>query len=280
MKRKKKLNSRPLSSYFFEIFMLCVCVFFMIPFYYLVVNTFKTAQEATKAPMALPRTLFLENYQRAFEGMNFLNSLTNTVIITVCSVTLIIIFGSMAAYAIERRQNRVTKACFYYFLIGFMIPVQSIIIPLFLVLQTLHLQNSIWGLIVLYTSWSNFAMFMYRGFLSGVPVDLEDAARIDGGSVWKTFWLVVFPLLKPITVTIMIFDVMWIWNDFLYPFLFLSSSKKGTLVMEVYKGVGEFTSDWARMMATMVIVLIPIVIFYIAMQKHIIAGITSGAVKG
>ncbi len=123
-------------------------------------------------------------------------------------------------------------------------------------------------------------MFMYRGFLSGVPVDLEDAARIDGGSVWKTFWLIVFPLLKPITVTIMIFDVMWIWNDFLYPFLFLSSSKKGTLVMEVYKGVGEFTNDWARMMATMVIVLIPIVIFYIAMQKHIIAGITSGAVKG
>ncbi len=280
VKRRKNIYARPVTSYLFEAGMLCVCVVFMVPFYYLVVNTFKTAEEASANPLSLPGTFYLGNYQRAFAGMNFGRSLSNTVTVTLCSTILIILFGSMAAYAIERRKNRLTKFCFFYFLIGFMIPVQSIVIPLFLVMQTLHLQDSILGLIVLYTSWCNFAMFMYRGFLSGVPEELEEAARIDGCTVWKTFWHIVFPLLKPITATIVIFDVMTIWNDFLFPFLFTSSSRNGTLIMEVYKGVGEFSNDWARMMATMVIVLIPIVIFYVFMQKYIVAGVTSGAVKG
>lgn len=280
MRGRKNIYARSAASYLFEVVMLCVCVVFMVPFYYLVVNTFKTAQEASVSPLSLPGSFYLENYRRAFDGMNFVRSLSNTVTVTGCSTLLIITFGSMAAYAIERRKNRLTKICFFYFLIGFMIPVQSIMIPLFFVLQSLHLQDSIWGLIVLYSSWSNFAMFMYRGFLAGVPRELEEAAMIDGCSVWKTFWYIVFPLLKPITATIVIFDVMAIWNDFLFPFLFTSSSKNGTLIMEVYKGVGEFSSDWSRMMATMVIVLIPIVIFYIFMQKYIVAGVTSGAVKG
>lgn len=147
-------------------------------------------------------------------------------------------------------------------------------------MSSLHLQNSILGMIVLYSSWSNFAIFMYQGFLGGVPRDLEEAALIDGCNLWQMFWKIVFPLLKSVTVTIMIFDVMWIWNDFMLPYLFISSSDKFTLIMEVYKGVGQFANNWTVMLCTMVIVLIPITIFYLIMQKHIIAGITSGAVKG
>ncbi|RGZ03653.1 carbohydrate ABC transporter permease [Hungatella hathewayi] len=116
--------------------------------------------------------------------------------------------------------------------------------------------------------------------MGGVPKDLEEAALIDGANLWKLFWKIVFPLLKPVTTTIVIFDVMWIWNDFMLPYLFISSSDKFTLIMEVYKGVGQFANNWTVMLCTMVIVLIPITIFYVAMQKHIIAGITSGAVKG
>ena len=237
-----------------EILMLCLCVIFFIPFYYLLVNTFKQPQDATMSPMSLPiKNFTLDLYKQAFESINFLSSLKNSVIITVVSVCIIIIIGSMASYAINRHQNKLTKFLFLYFLVGF---------------------------IILYSSWCNFALFMYQGFLGGVPKDLEEAARIDGANLWQLFWKIVFPLLKPVTTTIAIFDVMWIWNDFMMPYLFISSSDKFTLIMEVYKGVGQFSNNWTVMLCTMVIVLLPIAVFYIAMQRHIIEGITSGAVKG
>ena len=263
-----------------EAVMLCLCAVFLVPFYYLLVNTMKTSQEATANPMGLPASLNLSNYVDAFQSMNFFRSFFNTFITTSVSVALIVILGAMAAYPIARHKSRLTKICFIYFLLGFMIPIQSTMIPLFSLMQSLKLQNTIAGLIVIYSSWCNFAMFMYQGFLSSVPKDLEEAAMIDGCNKWQSFWKVVFPLLKPVTTTIVIFEVMWIWNDFMYPYLFLSSSKAGTLVMEVYKGVGQFTNNWTQMLCTMVIVLIPVLIFYLIMQKNIIAGITSGAVKG
>lgn len=260
--------------------MLLVCVIFFVPFYYLLVNTFKTAQDATFSPMSFPINFTLDLYKQAFESMNFLSSISNSLIITVISVTLIIIFGSMAAYPIVRRNNKLTKVLFIYFLVGFMVPVQTTLIPLFNLFADLKLQNSVLGLIVLYSSWCNFALFMYQGFLSSVPKDLEESAMIDGCNLWQMYWKIVFPLLKPVTTTIVIFDVMWIWNDFMMPYLFISSSKNFTLIMEVYKGVGQFSNNWTVMLCTMVIVLLPITVFYVLMQKHIIAGITSGAVKG
>lgn len=276
--RKKK---RAVLAVIGEVLMLCLCAIFFIPFYYLLVNTFKTAKDATFSPLSLPITGFtLDNYKKALDTINFLRSLSNSVIITILSVIIIILFGSMAAYTITRRKNRVTKVLLVYFLIGFMVPVQTTMIPLFKLMSNLHLTNSIWGMIVLYSSWCNFAMFMYQGFLGTVPQDLEDAAFIDGCDPFRVFRKIVFPLLKPVTTTIIIFDVMWIWNDFMLPYLFVGSSKNFTLIMEVYKGVGEFSNNWTTMLCTMVIVLIPITIFYCIMQKHIIAGITSGAVKG
>ena len=264
-----------------EILMLCLCVIFFIPFYYLLVNTFKQPQDATMSPMSLPiKNFTLDLYKQAFESINFLSSLKNSVIITVVSVCIIIIIGSMASYAINRHQNKLTKFLFLYFLVGFMVPAQTTMIPLFNLMSKLGLQNSVAGMIILYSSWCNFALFMYQGFLGGVPKDLEEAARIDGANLWQLFWKIVFPLLKPVTTTIVIFDVMWIWNDFMMPYLFISSSDKFTLIMEVYKGVGQFSNNWTVMLCTMVIVLLPIAVFYIAMQKHIIEGITSGAVKG
>lgn len=264
-----------------EILMLCLCVIFFIPFYYLLVNTFKQPQDATMSPMSLPiKNFTLDLYKQAFESINFLSSLKNSVIITVVSVCIIIIIGSMASYAINRHQNKLTKFLFFYFLVGFMVPAQTTMIPLFNLMSKLGLQNSVAGMIILYSSWCNFALFMYQGFLGGVPKDLEEAARIDGANLWQLFWKIVFPLLKPVTTTIAIFDVMWIWNDFMMPYLFISSSDKFTLIMEVYKGVGQFSNNWTVMLCTMVIVLLPIAVFYIAMQRHIIEGITSGAVKG
>lgn len=274
-------NKRNLFSYIGEAWMLLLCAVFFIPLYYLLVNTFKPAQVASQSPLSLPGKNFTwDLYREALSSINFWSSLRNSLVITVISVTIIIIIGSMAAYAIVRRKNIVTKILFFYFLVGFMVPAQTTLIPLFNLISFLHLQNSILGMIVLYTSWCNFALFMYQGFINNVPKDLEEAALIDGASVWKMYWRIAFPLLKPVTTTIIIFDVMWIWNDFMLPYLFISSSNNFTLIMEVYKGVGQFSNNWTVMLCTMVIVLIPIVVFYLLMQKHIIAGITSGAVKG
>lgn len=276
-----KFKKRTWKSNFGEVLMLLVCVIFFIPFYYLLVNTFKPARDASTSPLSLPiKNFTLDLYKEAFRVINFWSSFRNSIVITVVSVTIIIVIGSMAAYAITRRKNKLTGFLFIYFLVGFMVPAQTTLIPLFNLMSKFRLQNSVLGMIVLYSSWCNFALFMYRGFLGGVPKDLEEAALIDGASLWKMYWKIVFPLLKPVATTIVIFDVMWIWNDFMMPYLFISSSENFTLIMEVYKGVGQFANNWTVMLCTMVIVLIPIVIFYLFMQKNIIAGITSGAVKG
>jgi len=261
--------------------MLGICVIFFIPFYYLIVNTFKPAREATVSPMSLPiKNFTLDLYKEALRMINFWSSFRNSLLITIISVIIIIVFGSMAAYVITRHKNKLTRFLFFYFLIGFMVPAQTTLIPLFNLMSRLKLQNSVLGMVVLYSSWCNFAIFMYQGFLGGVPKDLEEAALIDGANLWKMFWYIVFPLLKSVTITIIIFDVMWIWNDFMMPYLFISSSSNFTLIMEVYKGAGQFANNWTVMLCTMVIVLAPITIFYLFMQKYIIAGITSGAVKG
>lgn len=274
-KKKKKLG-----AVIGEIIMLAVCVIMLIPFYYLVVNTFKTPQEMSSAPLALPTHVTFDNYKKAFASMDFARSFTNSLFITVVSVTLIVLLGAMAAYPIARRKHKMYKGILLYFLLGYMVPAQTIMIPLYLLLQKMHLLNSVAGLILIYSSWCNFAMFLYQGFFKNLPEDVEEAAMIDGCTPWQSFWLIVLPMLKPITTTIVIFEVMWVWNDFLYPYLFLSSNKAFTLVMQVYKGVGQFSNDWAMMLSTMVLVLIPVVIFYLIMQKNIVAGITSGAVKG
>ena len=274
-------KKRGLKSYIGEILMLGICVIFFIPFYYLIVNTFKPAREATVSPMSLPiKNFTLDLYKEALRMINFWSSFRNSLLITIISVIIIIVFGSMAAYVITRHKNKLTRFLFFYFLIGFMVPAQTTLIPLFNLMSRLKLQNSVLGMVVLYSSWCNFAIFMYQGFLGGVPKDLEEAALIDGANLWKMFWYIVFPLLKSVTITIIIFDVMWIWNDFMMPYLFISSSSNFTLIMEVYKGAGQFANNWTVMLCTMVIVLAPITIFYLFMQKYIIAGITSGAVKG
>lgn len=274
-------KKRSWQGYLGEAAMLGLCVVFFIPFYYLLVNTFKPAKDATLSPLSIPiKNFTLDLYRQSLESINFWSSFRNSLVITAVSVVIIVVIGSMAAYAIVRRKNKLTKILFIYFLLGFMVPAQTTLIPLFNLMSFFHLQNSVIGMIVLYSSWCNFALFMYQGFLGSVPIDLEEAALIDGANLWTVYWKIVFPLLKPVTTTIIIFDVMWIWNDFMMPYLFISSSDNFTLIMEVYKGVGQFANNWTVMLCTMVIVLIPIVIFYLLMQKHIIGGITSGAVKG
>ncbi len=269
-----------LSTLVIEILMLLICAAFMIPIYYLVVNTFKTQAEIVASPLGLPSSLNFSNYARALDGLDFFRHFFNSLLITVVSVVLIVVFGSMAAYVIARKPNRFTRFLRGYFLIGFMVPLQTTLLPLFLIMKNLHLINTYQGLIFLHSNGAVFALFLYTGFIRAMPRDLEEAAFVDGAGIFRTFWQIVFPLLRPVTATLVIFNTIWIWNDFLLSYLFLPSTDKATLTMQVYNGVGQYYTDWSIMMPILVIAILPMVIFYLFMQRHIVGGLTTGSLKG
>lgn len=263
-----------------EILMVALALVFVIPVYYLVVSTFKGQQEIMEHPLALPAAFTLENYGRALESMDFWRNFGNSLLITLVSVVLIVIFGAMAAFSICRHHTKFSEFLSVFFLLGFMVPTQATMLPLFTVMKNLHLINTYQGMILLHSNQCIFAFLMYRGFIQTVPRELEEAAQIDGCNIWRVFWNISFPLLKPITTTIVIFNVMWIWNDFMLTYLFLNSSDKATLVMQVYNGIGMFSNDWSLMMPALVIALFPMVVFYLVMQKRIVEGVAAGSVKG
>ncbi|MDF2958480.1 MAG: transporter permease [Paenibacillus sp.] len=273
MKKDRKLL-------FIDVLMLPFCLLTLFPFYFMVVNTFKTSMDANENPLSLPSAFTLENYKLVFEQTPVFQSFFNSLFITAVSVLLIVLIGAMAAYPIVFNPNKWMKIAMYYLLCGFLIPFQSTLIPLFELMRDLNLVNSMSGLIVFYTSGSVFSFFLIMGYMRTVPKELAEAAIIDGCSVGNIFWTIVLPLLKPITTTAVIYHTMWIWNDFLAPMLFLNTRKKATLVLEIYQARGQFSVDWPSFMSLTVLVLIPILVFFIVMQKHIIKGLVGGAMKG
>lgn len=263
-----------------EIVMLVICCIVVLPFYYLFVSVFKTTREMGLNPLGLPGSLYLENFKDAWEQIRFWQAFGNTLLITFSTLIIVVLFGSMAAYAVARRKSKFYRLVMLYFLLGFMVPFQTTMIPLYQQMQFFGLINKIYGLIILSTGSCVFAFFLYQGFIKTVPYELEESAVIDGAKPFRVFFQITFPLLKPITVTMAIFHVMSNWNDFMTPFLFLHSRENTTLMLEMYRGVGEFTNNWPLMMSIMVLIISPLVLFYIFAQRFIIEGLASGAVKG
>ena len=274
------LNKKKWSSAVWQILLVLFTLVFLSPMIYMVLNSFKPYSQMLKDPWGLPDTLFLDNYIKAFTQMKFFQSLYNSAVITIVSVFLIVVLGGLAAYPITRSDNRLTRFLSVYFLIGYMVPTQVLIVQIFSVMKKMHLINTKTGLILVYAAGVSFAVFMYQGFIRSMPVDMEESALIDGARPWQMFWKVVFPLLKPASATLIIFQTMWIWNDFVLSSLFLSSRKNLTLLLELHQCIGEFSLDWSVMLAIMCIVMFPMLVFYLLMQKQIIAGMTAGAVKG
>lgn len=254
----------------------------LLPIYYLVVTTFKTPAEAAASPLGLPAQLTFENYRNALEAMNYGRALLNNLLITGFSVVLLIIFASMAAYVVARSRRRLFKGMYSVFMIGLIVPFQIAIIPLYKIISGMHLMNTLPGVILIDVFCINLplSIFLFRGFIHTVPKELEEAAYIDGCSVFGTFWRIVFPLLKPIVATVAILDALAVWNDFLTPLLFLQDPQKGVLLQQVYKNVGPFSTNWTSFFPMLVLATIPLVIFYLIMQKSIIEGVVAGSVKG
>jgi raffinose/stachyose/melibiose transport system permease protein len=267
-------------NWLLDLFLLPISAVMFFPFYLIVINTVKSQQETAMNPLGLPKHWDFSNYIKVFEETPLFRSFGNSLYITVVSVLLMVLIGAMAAYPIVYNENRMNRMIMAYLLAGFLIPFQTTLIPLFELMTDFQLINKLWGLIVLYMGGAVFVFFLMMGYMRTIPRELPEAAIIDGCSVWGIFWRIIFPLLKPITVTSIVYQTMWIWNDFLAPMLFLNSSDKATLVVQVYKAKGEFAVNWPMFMTLTVIVLVPIFIFFIAMQKQIVKGIVGGAVKG
>ncbi|MFI7632855.1 carbohydrate ABC transporter permease [Nonomuraea sp. NPDC049400] len=251
-----------------------------VPFYYIVVNTFKTRQETSASPLAPPTSLYLDNYVRVFESTPILQSFLNTLYVTAVSIVIMLVIGSMAAYAMLLRKTLINRVAGVLLVIAFLVPGQATLIPVYRLLVGLRLVDSLEGLILLYAAGSIFCYFLIQGYLRSLPISIFEAARIDGAGPWQIYWRIVLPLIRPILITVGVFQTMWIWNDFITPNVFISSPDKQTLVLQVYKAVGEYSVDWPAFMTLSVIVLIPVVIFFIAMQRHIVNGLLQGSVKG
>ncbi|WP_129727223.1 carbohydrate ABC transporter permease [Ectobacillus funiculus] len=263
-----------------EIAAILIGLVFLVPFYYVVSNSLKSFSEILMNTSALPSVLQFKNYVNAFQQMDYLKVFMNSLLITVASNILIVVFCSMAAYMLVRTKKKISNIIFMTFVAAMVIPFQSIMIPLVKVAGSFGLLNSLWGLIFMYLGFgSGMAIFLYHGFMKGIPVELEEAAIIDGCSPFGVFWRIVFPLLKPITVTIIILNSLWIWNDFLLPMLVLQDPALRTIPLATFFFFGQYTKQWDLALAALVISIIPLLIFFFSMQKHIIKGITSGSIK-
>lgn len=263
-----------------DLFILPICVVFLYPFYFLVISTFKTLREVSYNPTAFPASLYLGNYVEVFQKTPILLAFRNTFFLTLCSVLLIVVIGEMAAYPIAFNSNKFNNAMLVYLMLGFLVPFQAILLSLFEVMQSLHLLDSLPGMIAFYANGSALTVFLAVGYMRSIPRELNEAAIVDGAGPARIFFQIIFPLMKSITTTSIIFNTMWIWNDFIAPNIFLNSRTNTTLVLEVFRAKGQFTTNWPIFMTLSVVTIFPIFIFYCFMQKHIIKGLTAGAVKG
>lgn len=265
-----------------EIIMIAIAVIWFIPIYYLIVTTLKTPQEATESPLGLPSVIRLENYVKAWSDMQFPRAFGNTLLITALAVGIIVIFGSMAGYALARTKSKMGNSIFLLFLAGLTVPFQMNIVSLYKIVKSLGLMNTCWAVILVDVAVNTpQAVFLFKEFVeSTVPKELEEAAAIDGCSVFGRFFSVVLPLLKPVISTVVIIVTLNVWNEFLTPLLFLQSRENDVILQEVTRNIGQFATDWTALFPMLMLGVAPLMIFYIFMQKYIIAGVAAGAVKG
>ncbi|CAM3038159.1 carbohydrate ABC transporter permease [Sporolactobacillus spathodeae] len=254
-------------------------IIWLLPFYLMVVNSLKTKKDIFVNTLGFPNPFSASNYPDAMQQLDFLKSLTNSVLITIVSVSIIIIFSSMAAYALVRTKKKISGIIFLIFASAMLIPFQSVMIPLVSIFGKVHMLNRI-GIIFMYLGFgSSLSIFLYHGSLKSIPTALDEAARIDGCNRWQTFWYVIFPMLKPITVTVAILNAIWIWNDYLLPSLVINAPDTQTIPLKMFYFFGEYTKQWNLALAGLTISILPIIIFYFFAQKQIIKGMTEGSVK-
>lgn len=263
-----------------EILGIILAIIFLIPFYFVAINSVKSFSEILIDAAAWPSQFFFSNYVEVWNIINFPKAFWNSLVITVFSNIGIVILTSMAAWKMVRTPGRFSKILFIFIVSAMVIPFQTVMIPLMKLGGTLGLVNNIPGLIIMYFGFGvPLSLFLYHGFIKSVPFEIEEAARIDGCSQFGVFWRVVFPLLKPITVTVVILNTLWIWNDYLLPLLVLHDAELRTIPLAASSFFAQYTKKWDMGLAALMLGIIPIIVFFLFLQKHIIKGISAGSIK-
>jgi len=268
-------------QFLIKIVLLIAGFFVMFPLALALVNSFKTKGELLTNVLSLPSSLNLDNYSRAVDKMHYFRSLGNTVFLALLSVILMALFAALAGWKLCRTKTKLSKFFFGAFVFSMLIPFNSIMIPLYKVVLALRIKNSLVGLAFIYAGLGeSMAIFIYHGFVKSIPRELEEAAMIDGCNSIQTFFLIVFPMLKTITATVCITNILWVWNDFLLPLIVLSDNKKYTLLLSTNTLFGQYTSDWPAILSALLLAAAPAIILFIVFQKRIMSGISDGAIKG
>ena len=250
-----------------SIVVIAIALICAVPLYVIVINTFKSSAEMSMDPIGLPKTWNFENYTYAFGHLPIINAFKNTIIVTVVGVGLQVLFGAPAVIGV-------------LLMLSFIIPGQTLLIPQYRMEAQVGLVDSLLGLIVLYTGGATFCYFLIVQYMRGLPYEIIEAARIDGAGPFRIFWTIVLPLIRPILTTVIVFQTMGTWNDFMTPSVYISSTNKQTIVLQVFNAISTFTTNWPLFMTVTTIALIPVFVFFIFCQRWIVAGLVAGSVKG
>jgi len=254
---------------------------FVSPCFFALLNSFKTLREIVLSPLALPEGIAWENYTYLFTGVKLAKPMLNSLLMCVAVILCLITTAPMAAFSLMRRRMATGKFLTVFFLAGLTIPFQIIMVPLLQQFRMLGIQFTYLALLIHYVSWGlPLCIFIYSGFMSTIPKELEESASIDGCGPVSTFWLIIFPLLLPCTVTIIIFWGLWIWNDFMQAFIIMGTSKGQLVFVQLWRFLSDkYVKNWNYIFAGVVVLSMPVTVLYLLMQRRFIKGLTAGAIK-
>ncbi|WP_343247909.1 carbohydrate ABC transporter permease [Diplocloster hominis] len=276
----RESRKKNVSGIVLKLFLVILAVIFATPLYITLINIFKSTKEISSSPMSFPLPPILDNIIKVVKNpnVNLGEMYFNSLCITIFGAVLCILVSALAGYYLARMKTKISQGLYIYFLLGLMVPYAIVYVPLVSIFKGVGLIGNLPGLIMVFVSGSiSFSVFMYQGFIKSTPVELEEAAIIDGAGQLKIFTSVIFPLVKPCTTTVAIFIGLSMWNDFLTPLLI---GQIKTITVGIYTAIGPYASDWGSVFAYVMFATLPIVIAYLLAQRQFIEGLTAGALKG
>lgn len=283
MKRESKSRSMHLLNMHIpsHIILILWTIISIGPVYLLISNSLKTRLSIYSNPFGLPSPVTLNNYKSVIQGSHFFDYFRNSVTVVVVSLFMILFIGSLAAYALAHWRGKVSKAIYFFFLLGMMLPIKIATIRLLELMKVLSLLNTKWSLFLVYIAMGlPTAVFILTEFVHSLPADLYEAAYIDGARRTKIYYGIVLPLIKPALATVGIYNLVPIWNDLWFPLIFITKESEKTVLLAVTRLQGQYATDWPRVFALLAMSALPVILLYLSMSKQFVAGLTAGAVKG
>ncbi|GGA24183.1 carbohydrate ABC transporter permease [Paenibacillus physcomitrellae] len=271
----------PVFQIFAYTFLSLFAIMNIIPIFWMVINSFKSEQEYSADPFSMPTGLHFSNYAEAWRIANMNVYFLNSLLITFVSLIVTVLLGSLAAYFLARFSFKLRGLTYSLFLLGMLVPIHATLIPIFLIMQKLSLIDTYLSLILPYTAFHlSLTVFILEGFMRGFPKDLEESGIMDGAGIFRIFWSIILPITRPAMATVVILNFIYNWNEYLFALVLITSNALKTLPLGLANFVGIETASYTLQMSALTIALIPIIVFYLLLQKQLVTGMTAGAVKG